>query len=597
MNIDDNGYTKDDILTTITDTETFLRSLRASVNTNVGSTYFDIIKTFALVADRLQTLIGAFLNQLSPLTARSFVLDQYGIDRDVIRRGQQYAIGYVRCTCAPLEITIPQGSSFSSSNCDFITSESAVLHEYLEMTRQILYNDSVPTPYSNLDAIEWCNTKSNRTGTEYVEGVDFNYADDTISWVVGHGPAEGVKYYVGISGTIDITISIISTTPGEIGNVAATTITANNSGITQIQAVTNDAKTEKGAEIEDDDTYRGRIIAAPMRTTVPDKIVSTVLNVDGVRSCSYEQNWGVDQAFPTDWTTPPTGTVQVTNKDIAQTWKPSQGMLNNSKFILYGRKTLDDASPLTLSCYLMQDTYANTIAGSPIKTALLKNDDVDPDDPFGFQQINVDMKFGPVDWTRQYLTLIQESGMRGDWQLCYSTTGSYADGQMYLNGTGQVNSDLFFKTAWDGSGYTLRLAIEEGYEYDDVAAAVEEEISTKGYSTICIQRSILEAEEVHVNVEGTLYLASGYTLTGVANNIDTAILSYLRLLKPGDNVIYSQIYKAIMNTAGVYKVSNMQIKRNADAWKASDLLISPNEVSILCTNVVYGPGTSFTRGY
>lgn len=61
------------------------------------------------------------------------------------------------------------------------------------------------------------------------------------------------------AGTLDIPIQAV--VAGDAGNLASSTITEMVSAVTNITAVTNPGATLLGTDIEDDDTYRGRIIA------------------------------------------------------------------------------------------------------------------------------------------------------------------------------------------------------------------------------------------------------------------------------------------------------------------------------------------------
>jgi uncharacterized phage protein gp47/JayE len=96
-----------------------------------------------------------------------------------------------------------------------------------------------------------------------------------------------------------------------------------------------------------------------------------------------------------------------------------------------------------------------------------------------------------------------------------------------------------------------------------------------------------------------IYIDDGYNFEDVKNTLEYNIQVYLTNLRPGDDLIYSQIEKTIMNTAGVYKVTNTQIKINGGTWvtnnEQSNIKIARDEYTLLDT-LTYYDGVQVVQG-
>ncbi len=118
-------------------------------------------------------------------------------------------------------------------------------------------------------------------------------------------------------------------------------------------------------------------------------------------------------------------------------------------------------------------------------------------------------------------------------------------------------------------GYTSPLSDEITDEIDE---AINDEVS--GYKGAGVVVNWSEATQQFINVEATVELKTGFTLTQtLKESITTAINNYITSLEVGDDVVYNEIVKAIMQVTGIY---------NCDVTTPSaDTTIATNKIAVI----------------
>jgi len=98
------------------------------------------------------------------------------------------------------------------------------------------------------------------------------------------------------------------------------------------------------------------------------------------------------------------------------------------------------------------------------------------------------------------------------------------------------------------------------------------------YRSICSDPIITEASSVNINITGSVNLLSTFTLAGINTNAFTNINGYIQGLGLGDNVLWNEIIYYIMDVAGVYDISNVQINVLGEGV---DQTIADDEIAVL----------------
>lgn len=124
--------------------------------------------------------------------------------------------------------------------------------------------------------------------------------------------------------------------------------------------------------------------------------------------------------------------------------------------------------------------------------------------------------------------------------------------------------DAVFKTHFKGAGFNAVVAAEDGYGFNNIKIDIEtylDYVEKGGYSPICIQPYISEAEEILINVKATIYISELADFATVRTEIESNIETYLENLDVGDNVVYAQIHHEIMKHVQVINLKELLIKR------------------------------------
>jgi hypothetical protein len=179
-------------------------------------------------------------------------------------------------------------------------------------------------------------------------------------------------------------------------------------------------------------------------------------------------------------------------------------------------------------------------------------------------------------------------------------SGTLGEGWMY---TGQLydptgnshESNTLFKTLYGAAAFKIDLAIKDGYGYDEIATFIDGKldwVEGSGFAPVGVDYTIREASQVRIYVTSTLYIRKTTisTFSAIGDRIGTEIEKYIESLQPGENVIYSEIYRIIMDDADTWRLDELEIfEQGGTHLEDEDIYIKEEEVA------VYG-GKTFNQG-
>ncbi len=609
------GFVTKSFSTVLTETIDSLRSCVERLNLTPGQLAYQFVKFSALREYEIIQTEEAIATSTSIVSAIGDLLDRWGIECGIKRKGATSATSEITVTGVPSNTTIPAGSKFTNSNgISYSTTSSATLPIIIEMEKDTDLTDSIPYPYSGVTTITWCNTQIDQSGTTYTEGIDFYYEDDVVYWYEGYGPASGTTYYLSIEGSVSVSTPITCDYAGTGGNTASGSITINTSSIPNVTSVTNLIEVTNGSDSETDAKYRVRMLQAKRRNFTLARVESIANEVEGVRNAIARQDTAIDQTAHSDWIGAssdsyltgyaPSG--QLYDTVYIQTFVPAAVSLRG--VTLRGRK-IGTPVPLKVDLLLWSDGKKYSYEGTGMASFATKYflaEDVDPSDPTANQDIYVPIRFGGFDSTRTYAVTVQQSGATWDnhWQLAYCTgynPGAVSEWRKSLSiyhagATTSYPLDLTFKTHYGCASYTIQTAIDQNADWDTVEEAIDSLLDYEdgdGFSPIGIQYNISRATEVYIYVKANIFTDIGEDFTTIASSIESDINTYINSLKTGDNVIYSKIMGIIMNVTGVSKCDTLYIKRSSSSWAQTDVTILSSEIANLLPSTSGGVVLSY----
>jgi uncharacterized phage protein gp47/JayE len=613
-----NGYVVKPLATVLEESFARLHAMDPRISTTKGSWIWEVYKSKALEYNELDKSIGTLADIINLDNAADWALQSWGNSRGVFLKNATNATLILKCTGPATGYLVPTGSTFSTrTGIAYDTTADATIPSIIRIRKGAPSGtDDIPWPYSDVTSIAWINTSANQSGTSYAESTDWTYAGDQITWLGASEPAENTYYYIGLEATEDVSVKVssVAAEAGAGSRVSIGQITENTDGLGGVTSVTNEYNSIGGADIESNAAYRLRIKSLVNTQFGYQKIAQLVGQLEAIRATKCFQTVGVDVAFPSAaWDVAGTWTSFETiamygDDDVVygQTFVPTGDRLTIKYITLYARK-VGSPCPLRLKLYLWNTDYATTVANTPISNRIFTIEDVDPDHPTDWQEIQVPCRFGSQDPTHTYLFTIENDDDTSDagdhWEFKYQETGDeYADGEMFVDESADADADIAFKTNWGGASYNLVVAANLGYDLYDYVSQIESMIidfNRKAYSPICIQGNIMEATTAYINVTGTVFIDPSQDWDNVVAEINENMAAYINGLGPGDNVVFSQVEYVIMHTTGVIKLLDCTIERNDDGaiTKATeaDVLVGQLEIALLDTGT-YGPGTDFTEG-
>jgi len=607
---DDEGYTKKEITDIITEKEEQAKNIFDIVNYSVSDPLWQWLKIVCQERFEIETMNEIATYMMSIQNAVGVFLDKHGDECMIIRKGATKAEGYVEVLIEIVDasILIPSETRFSSSLNIYTSDANITAPLNLEMTKAktgVSY-DYFPT---YIDEITVTGISEIKLANGDVVNPSYYSVDPTylnnIIWVDSSSTflEQDEKYTVKFNGILTIRIEVSSV---ETGSDTGALIGDVSTCIDYLSyTTTNKAAIEGGGDNEEDVDYRTRLLAAKRRTFTLGSIKDIILGLDGVRSAKVYQAMGVDQTSIEDWDNKATGQIlQVTGQVplYSQSFVPGELVATLGRITLWGKPY---NFPPALYMGIKRD-LASVATGTYFNYTKVDRVDLDPT-VAGYKDINFDVKYNGLDKTKTYrfdLWCDDPGDVNFDWNSNYwqiaTTSGYRADirGTLFgiVGGTGYVDLtpvDLVFKTWFKGAGFNCVISTEDGYGYNNIELVIEDYldyVENGGYSPVCIQAYIVEADEKLINVKATLYISDLADFATVRNEIESNIETYLENLEVGDNVVYARIHQEIMKHPQIINLKELLIKRaDTGSYDELDLAISDDEITDLGTS-------SFQRG-
>lgn len=608
---DDDGYTKKDLTDIIIEKEEEAKDIFDIVNYSVSDPLWQWLKIVCQERFEIETMNEIASYMMSIQNAVGVFLDKHGIECGIERKGATKSQGYVEMilTLAGASITIPSGTRFTSVINTYTSDSATTAPILLTMTKSrtgVSY-DYFPT---YIDAITTSGIAEIKLANgDVVDPADYS-VDPTylnnIIWVEGSSSylEQDEQYTVQFTGNMTLRIEVSSELEGEdtnalIGDVDTCIEYPSNS-------VTNKAAIDGGADQESDADYRTRLLAARRRTFTLGSIKDIILGLEGVRSCKVYQAMGVDQTSCIDWDNKSTGAIL---KVTGQRPMYSQSFVSGDLVATLGRITLFGKPynfPPAIYVGIKRD-ISDIATGIYFDYVKVESIDLDPTIT-GYKDIPFNIKYNGLDKTKTYRFDLWcddpvEAGFDWDtnyWEITTTTgyRGGDSRGALYEIDEHTGYSDitptgLVFKTHFNGAGYNVVISTEDGYGFNNIELEVEnylDYVEEGGYAPVCIQAYIIEAEEILINVKGTIYISDLADFATVRTEIEDNIETYLENLDVGDNVLYARIHQAIMEHPQVTNLKELEIKRtDVGDYGELDLAISDDEIPDLGSS-------SFQRG-
>ncbi len=145
--------------------------------------------------------------------------------------------------------------------------------------------------------------------------------------------------------------------------------------------------------------------------------------------------------------------------------------------------------------------------------------------------------------------------------------------------------------------FTASVVPESGIDFttelkDDIEALLDY-VDGGGYAPVCVMSTVVETTQIELVVSADMSIEDNFVFADVTTAVRTAISTYLGLLHPGDDIVYSQIEKAMLLTSGVYRVRNLTINLeyagsvsgpSVDNTTEIDLLVDDDEYVVLSSS-------------
>lgn len=605
MSYDDDGFVKRTFDELVEDYEAKAISLFNNVDFSPTALLWQQMKVHVLDSHFFETLLETASQQMSIQDAVGIFLDKHGIESGLPRRGATHAQGYVDVTSSSIPFTIPAGTEFASSLNSYLSDELDSIPSELVMskTRTGESYDYFPSTVPYAESVVRIRDENSVPIASGYWDFDTVY-NNNIYW---YSNSSGViladeLYTVEFGGSVTKRIEVSSVSSGlksnaKIGEVT-TCVTFPS------LSVTNSIGISGAIDKESDNTYRSRQLQARRRQFTLNKVRDIALGINGVRAAQVSQDKGVDQTSVTDWDNPINGV----NLKLDQ-YRPKYGqnfvsgdlVMSLGKITLKGRAV---NNPPAIRCGIKRNVVSTGLDQYYDITTIAENQ-IDPRIT-GFQDINFTLNYNGLDKTKTYrfdLWLKKpEDGLTGidflnNYWLFKTSKEGYGGSSTryqiyeYTGLTGETplatGLDLQFKTWYNGAGYTVLLAPQDGFGFTNLKTELEgmlDYVDGGGLSPVGIQYIINEPTEVKIDIRGVIYVDDLVDFVTVRTDVITNIETYLESLNTGEDVIYSRIEYEIMKHPNVYNQRDLYIKRaDQTTWTQDDVVVLEEEIADLGT--------------
>jgi len=605
----DEGFFKKEVTDIIAEKEEEAKNIFDAVNYSISNHLWQWLKIVSQERFEIESMNEIAAYMMSIQNAVGAFLDKHGIECGILRKGATKSEGYVEMSVNidNAIIEIPKGTRFSSSLNYYSSDAKTIAPLILEMTKT---KTGVSYDYfpSYINSIEEDGIVEIKLSNGDIVDPDYYSVDPTylnnIIWLEETSSflEKDEKYTVKFNGLMVLRIKVSSEAEG------SETVALPGDIMTCLDPsypVTNTYIIEGGKDNEDNETYRKRLLDARRRDFTLGRINNIVSEFDGVRSCKVYQCMGIDQTSCNDWDNKSTGQIlKVTGQRplYSQSFVPGDLVATLGRITLYGKPY---NLPPAIYCGVKRD-IVSFATGAYLDYTKVESVDLDPTIT-GYKDIPFNLKYNNLDKTKTYrfdLWCDDPGDVSFDWDNNYweisTTTGYRSDirGTLFAidNATGyndQTPMDLVFKTHFKGAGFNVVVSTEDGYGFNNIKPQIEDcldYVEKGGFSPLCIQPYIIEADEILINVKATIYISELADFATVRNEIENNIETYLESLDVGDNVVYAKIHQEIMKHPQVINLKELKIKRtDVGDYDELDLPISEEEIPDLGTS-------SFQRG-
>jgi len=627
------GYFPRDINQIEADIEAIGSGVLEEINFGPGSAMYQIKKIVAYREKEIELLLQAMVSGLDVDLAYGDFLEKHGIEKGVFRKGPQKAGGVVHVTLnAPAPATTPydllgtyyqtnEGLTYYREN----TGVSQKINSYIGITRGTRDYDYLPTPFYFLSGIVYQNASTLGLGQHYSGTFDLN--NQLMNWSgvdSSEAPGTGTTYYLGISGyTVIIEDSIVANLEGTGQNVGANTVNRYTStSLPATATVNNPSDITGGASFESDDDYRARIKRVSNSSFTAEKIRSVIEGIQGVRSAYVYQDVGTDKItfngtwsaegtgftkgiYITGWYTGGTSTGDYVSGNIyGQLFTPGNGIMGLKRVDIRGKR-VGIPPPLVVGLRNINggDTY--------LASGIFDTYDISPP-ASDIQDMEISLKYLDLDATETYrldFWCSEKSGASGAdfwaanyWELITGSSddiGNLGDGDDYTgllylgeDDSNDLGANLILRTRFGASAFNVDIAVKDGYNYNEIYEDADTKldwVSGEGYAPIGVNYTIQQATPVYIAYSATVYLYDTATadITSTKARIDDEIEKYVEGLQPGGNVVYSQVYKHIINDPKIWRLDDLHVwEIGGSVSTGSDIHISRGEIAVFSGSTV-----------
>lgn len=582
----------------------------ADIVSRIYNNFKDVLPSLNFTADNLithwqeimaaedknsQMRIQEAINNFSVGGATGIYLNNFGDEAGLYRKGAHYSYGDVVCTGPSDGDIIPISTKFATDgNKEYIATESVTMSKYIPINKSATMEDVIPNPFSNIGI---SGLYPNASPENPISNSDYSYANDTITWSNTGTTTEGVQFYLLPSGNISVDVAVKSTVYGSSGNTELNTIIINSDNISYIEEVTNPISFSFGADTESDKDWRYRLKRATRKTFSFGRVYSLVTQLDGVKGARVYQVTNSDNSTLSNWEYV-TGWTGVTSEATGWDWLafsfyPSADIATLGEVVLHGRT---HGTPPKLNAYIKDHSSGKYVTGleDVYKSAYIEQTDLDRDEYNTWQDIKIPLKYNGIDSTKTYGVYLYQSGAdaTNTWGLSMQvgiTSNDYRN-QTATGHAWSTTEQLNRKTMYKAPAYNIEVVPREGYTFSEIEDSIEgllDYVDQEGNSPVCIQYNINEATKVYLSLSVKIYVEKDRTFSVVTSEITDKLDLYLDSLIPGENVIYSQIEKIILNVDGVLKESDLRLNIDGGTWVTreteNDISISDNEYVSLNT--------------
>lgn len=607
MSLTETGYIPETLDVIMSRLSSNLKESFPTININPDNLVYQFLKGVSLEILSTQGQHGMIMDNQSMIGASGYQLDvllrEYGLDRKIPTNSD----GNVICYGTPDSSIIPAATTFTSvSNIDYESTEIRIYSGYFPIKRVSGYYDRIPSPYINLAAVSglFSDPDYNTSITESA----WSYSDDIITWSNTELINVGATYYCQPSGVMALKVPVQCKIVGSDGNTAANTITTNTDNISSISSLTNEIALTSGRNMESDTDGRSRGQEASGKSFTMADIKSKVSNLYSVRDAKVVQNLGTDRSIFSDWSdvdldcTGAADLIYLTGTDYyGFSYYPDRDVSTLGDIVMWA-KTTGSAPDLNVYFKLHSSGLNNTDNTSYLDKKTISRGTLKRDEEDVFQDVHLGCNYNGVDTTLTYKVYLQSSSA-ADINNCFiiASTGWYTAASnsyrldSFISGATIEPKQMIYKTKYKSPGYTVSIIPEDGYVFEtDISPEIEDlldDVDGGGYSTIGIPKNINEASKVYLSVLGKLYIEDNSNFTDIHGNIVGEIAVYLRELNLGDNIVFSQVEKKILNVNGVVKVYNLRMKINDGTYvlrsEEKDISVEDNEYVVNDTDGLY----------